>query len=382
MKIDKLSEEFKQKVKEKLDSAKPEEKSQAIYEAAVMIAEELNKGLIEEIIAQSARAEADEDYRKKLGLRVLSEEETKYYEFMKEDVKMAITAKQLDIMPTSIIDRTLEDIRKESDILSLIRMAPADVKKWIVGSHSGSAVWGALTDIVKGEMSANIDSLTIEQNKLTVYLVIPKAIRDLALPFVDKYFMAVLKEAMQDGMIKGYLDGDGKAAPIGIMRQIDATNTDGTKKAKTVRTDVTKFSPKGLKEVRKTLTNGGKRVVTELHLICNPLDEAEYVDPSLYGEALVGGYKNTSFMPIIKHPDPNCPEGKGIFTIRDVYTMGCTNVKIDEYDQTKALEDADLVIGKLYANGRADDNNCAVVFDITKLEEYVLPVTQVTQATS
>ena len=382
MKIDKLSEEFKQKVKEKLDSAKPEEKSQAIYEAAVMIAEELNKGLIEEIIAQSARAEADEDYRKKLGLRVLSEEETKYYEFMKEDVKMAITAKQLDIMPTSIIDRTLEDIRKESDILSLIRMAPADVKKWIVGSHSGSAVWGALTDIVKGEMSANIDSLTIEQNKLTVYLVIPKAIRDLALPFVDKYFMAVLKEAMQDGMIKGYLDGDGKAAPIGIMRQIDATNTDGTKKAKTVKTDVTKFSPKGLKEVRKTLTNGGKRVVTELHLICNPLDEAEYVDPSLYGEALVGGYKNTSFMPIIKHPDPNCPEGKGIFTIRDVYTMGCTNVKIDEYDQTKALEDADLVIGKLYANGRADDNNCAVVFDITKLEEYVLPVTQVTQATS
>lgn len=382
MKIDKLSEEFKQKIKEKLDSAKPEEKSQAIYEAAVMIAEELNKGLIEEIIAQSARAEADEDYRKKLGLRVLSEEETKYYESMKEDVKMAITAKQLDIMPTSIIDRTLEDIRKESDILSLIRMAPADVKKWIVGSHSGSAVWGALTDVIKGELSANIDSLTIEQNKLTVYLVIPKAIRDLALPFVDKYFTAVLKEAMQDGMIKGYLDGDGKAAPIGIMRQIDATNTDGTKKAKTVRTDVTKFSPKGLKEVRKTLTNGGKRVVTELHLICNPLDEAEYVDPSLYGEALVGGYKNTSFMPIIKHPDPNCPEGKGIFTIRDAYTMGCTNVKIDEYDQTKAFEDADLVIGKLYANGRADDNNCAVVFDITKLEEYVLPVTQVTQATS
>lgn len=31
-----------------------------------------------------------------------------------------------------------------------------------------------------------------------------------------------------------------------------------------------------------------------------------------------------------------------------------------------------------YANGRAVDDNVAVIFDVTKLEEYVLPVTQVT----
>ena len=58
--------------------------------------------------------------------------------------------------------------------------------------------------------------------------------------------------------------------------------------------------------------------------------------------------------------------------------MGVSGVRFDEYDQTKAMEDANLVIGKCYANGRADDDNCAVVFDVTKLEEYVLPVTQVT----
>lgn len=28
--------------------------------------------------------------------------------------------------------------------------------------------------------------------------------------FVDRYFMAILSEAMQDGLVKGYLDGDGK----------------------------------------------------------------------------------------------------------------------------------------------------------------------------
>lgn len=109
------------------------------------------------------------------------------------------------------------------------------------------------------------------------------------------------------------------------------------------------------------------------------MDEAEYIDPALYGEALTGGYRNTSFMPIVKHADANCPQGKAAFTIEGVYTMGITGTRFDEYKETKAMDDADLIIGKCYANGRAVDDNCAVVFDVTKLEEYVLPVTQITK---
>lgn len=375
MKLDKIDKELKEKVVNLLNDA--EDKSQAIYDAAVMIAEAQNKELINELVEQNARAAADAEYRKSLGLRVLTKEEEKFYEGFK-NIKQAITAEQIDIFPTSIIDRTLDDVKKNSDILSLVEMAPADVKKWIVAEHSGSAVWGNLTDQVKGELSATISGLNIEQHKLTVYLVIPKAIRELSYPFVDKYFTAILAEAMQDGMVKGYISGDGKTGPIGIMNQIETFKEDGTADAKAVVNTVKKFSPKGLAEVRKTLTNNGKRVVTELHLICNPLDEAEYVDPAMYGEALTGGYRNTSFMPIVKHVDANCPQGKGIFTIKGVYTMGATSVRVDEYKETKAMDDADLVIGKCYANGRAVDDNCAVVFDVTKLEEYVLPVQQVT----
>lgn len=377
MKIDKLDKELQQKVKALLDNA--EDKSAAIYEAAEMIIEARHKDLVDELVEQNAKAAADESYRSTLGLHVLSKEETEFYQFVTKDVKQAITANQIDILPTSIIDRTLADVKKRSTTLSLVKMAPAGVTKWLAGSHTGTAVWGALTDEIKGELSATITVLNLEQNKLTVYLVIPKAIRDLALPFVDKYFTAILAEAMHDGLVNGYLSGNGKTGPIGITNKIESFKTDGTAAAKTKIATVTKFSPKGLSEVRKTLSNNGKRTVTELHLICNPLDEAEYVDPALYGEALVGGYRNTSFMPIVKHVEPQCPQGTGIFTIKDVYTMGCTGVRFDEYDQTKAMEDADLVIGKAYANGRADDDNCAVVFDITKLEEYVLPVTQATQ---
>lgn len=369
--------ELQQKVKELLDGA--EDKSAAIYEAAEMIINAKHDTLIKELVEQNAKAAADESYRKSLGLHTLSKEESEFYEKVKGGVYQAITAKQIDIMPTSIVDRTLEDVKKASDILTLVNFAPADVKHWITGEHSGKAAWGTeLTSEITGELSATIKGIDLEQHKLTVYMVIPKAISDLALPFVDKYFRAILAEAMQDGLVEGYLNGNGKTGPVGITKKLETFTSTGTAQDKTKLNTIKKFSPKGLKEVRKTLSNKGKRRVTELHLICNPLDEAEYVDPCLYGEALTGGYRNTTFMPIVKHVDANCPEGTGIFTLKGVYTMGTSGVRFDEYDQTKAMEDANLVIGKCYANGRADDDNCAVVFDITKLEEYVLPVNQVT----
>ena len=369
--------ELQQKVKELLDGA--EDKSAAIYEAAEMIINAKHDTLIKELVEQNAKAAADESYRKSLGLHTLSKEESEFYEKVKGGVYQAITAKQIDIMPTSIVDRTLEDVKKASDILTLVNFAPADVKHWITGEHSGKAAWGTeLTSEITGELSATIKGIDLEQHKLTVYMVIPKAISDLALPFVDKYFRAILAEAMQDGLVEGYLNGNGKTGPVGITKKLETFTSTGTAQDKTKLNTIKKFSPKGLKEVRKTLSNKGKRRVTELHLICNPLDEAEYVDPCLYGETLTGGYRNTSFMPIVKHVDANCPEGIGIFTLKGVYTMGTSGVRFDEYDQTKAMEDANLVIGKCYANGRADDDNCAVVFDITKLEEYVLPVNQVT----
>lgn len=375
MKIETVNKEVQDKVRQLLNDAPADKKADAIMQSIEMIQEATHEELIKQVVSEAERAGRDADFKKQLGLRNLSQEEKKFYEGFK-DIKQSITAKQVDIIPTEIIDRTLDDVKKASPILKLVNMAPANVKKWIVASHSGAAVWGALTDEIKGELSGEISALNIELNMLSAYLVIPKAIRELSVEFVDRYFMAILSEAMQDGLVKGYLDGDGKKGPIGIFRQIGTTNTDGTNKEKTVVTNITKFSPKGLAEVRKTLTNEGKRAVSKLYLICNPADEAEYVDPCMYGEAMTGGYVNKSFIEIEKIVDANCPKGKAAFTIEGYYTMGATGVRVNEYDQTKAMENADLIIATCYANGRAVDDNVAVIFDVTKLEEYVLPVTQ------
>ena len=61
---------------------------------------------------------------------------------------------------------------------------------------------------------------------------------------------------------------------------------------------------------------------------------------------------------------------KDILTYHYIDLMGATGVRVTEYDQTKAMENADLIIANCFANGRAVDDNVAVIFDVTKLEEY------------
>lgn len=352
-----------------------EDKSQAILDAIEKISEVQYEDLISEIKEQSTKAESDANYAKTLGLRTLSKEEEKFYELLK-DVKQAITAEQIDILPNTIIDVTLENIKKESKILEDVNFTPANVKRWISADKTGTYAWGALTDAISGELSATFESLNIEVNKLSVYLIIPKAIRDLALPFVDRYFTAILKENLNDGLEFGYLQGTGKNQPIGIYKQIEETNGDSTHKDKTVNDSLTRFTPKGLASAKKYLSKDGQRVFDKLSLYCHPNDEADYVSPAIFNEEgkLVSSYKN-----LVVKPSVNNPQGKAALVIPKKYTMGLTGFGIKEYDQTRALDDADVVIGKGYANGRATDDNVAFVFDVTKLEEYIPTVRTVSE---
>jgi len=365
-----VSEELKKEIAEMLTNA--EDKSAAIAEAMEKVAAETQQALIQQVVAEAERASRDAEYKKTLGLANLSEAEKIFFEKLKAGAKMAVTADQIDIIPTETIDRTLADVRTEYPITDLINFAPANVKHWLTGSKTGGAVWGALTSALtsSGELSATIAALNIEVNKLYAYCIIPKAIRDLEIGYVERYFRAILKEAMYDGIAAGYLDGDGKVAPIGILRQIGTVGQDGTHTAKTVNATLTGFSPKQMAPVLTALSNGGKRAVREIVVIARPTDVYTYVNPALYGDSISGGYVNKSFLPTRVIEEPKMPAGKGVITMPGVYTMGFSGLRVNEYKETKALEDADLLIAKVYGNGRAEDDNCAYVFDPTKLEEY------------
>lgn len=345
-----------------------EDKSQAIVDAIEKINEVQYDELISEIVEQSNKAESNKEYAKTLGLRNLSKEEKEFFQALKDDPRQAVTGNQVDILPTTFIDITLEDIKKESGLLKHINFAPANVKKWITASKTGAYSWGGLTDKIKGELTASFAVLDMEVCKLTVYLILPKSIRDLALPFVEKYCREILKEQLNDGLEYGALQGTGKNEPVGAYKQIAKTNDDGTHQDKTVNTDLTSFKPKALAGAKKYLTKNGNRTIDKLVLVCHPNDEADYVAPAIYNDEgrMIASYKNLEVVACA-----NNPQGKALLLIPNKYTMGLTGLGFKDYDQTLALDDADVIIGKGYSNGRASDDNVAYVFDVTKLEEYV-----------
>lgn len=376
MNLEELKEQLSENAKQMINNS--EDKSDGIVQAIEYIQTERNKELIEQLQAENEEAKSDKQYQEKMGLRILNAEEKKFYEALISDPKAAITAKQIDVLPTTIVDRTLEDLkRNRAGIMNLIDFAPAGVSKWFTAEKAGTFAWGKLTAAITGELSATFKTLNIELAKLSAYLIIPKAIRDLALPFVDKYFTAILGETMYDGIVDGYLNGKGnEEAPIGIYNQIDSKNEDGTNKAKTLN-NLTNFRPKSLAPAKVSLSKDGKRSLDKIYLICNPADRYNYVDPAMldYEGRNISSDKN-----IVVIEEPQNPKGKGIFTLSGKYSMGFSGFKINDYDQTKALDDADVVIGKVYANGRATDDSCAWPFDITQLEEYIPVFKTVTES--
>lgn len=376
MNLEDNKEKISQVAKEIIEKA--EDKSSAIVEAIEYIQSERYKDLIEELKTEDEEAKSDKQFREKLGLRILNKEEKKFYETLITDPRAAITAKQIDIIPTTIVDRTLEDLRGKPGIMELIDFAPANVSKWFTAEKTGTFAWGNLTAAISGELSVEFESLNIELAKLMAYLVIPKAIRDLALPFVDRYFTAVLGETLYDGVANGYLVGNGKDAPIGIYKKVETVESDSTHADKALN-NLTNFRPKSLAPAKVTLSKEGKRSLDKIYLICNPADRYNYVDPAMldYEGRNISSDKN-----IIVIEEPQNPKGKGVLTIKGKYSMGFSGFKIDEYDQTKALDDADVIIGKAYAYGRPVDDSCAWPFDITKLEEYIPVVKTVTEVSS
>lgn len=365
MKFNGTNKEYQKQLLEKLENAAPEEKSAVIMEVMEQYCEQRDAALIRELQEDAEAMESGRATAEKLGLRTAFNAEEKSF---LSNIQQAVTFTQDAVIPTSIVDRTLADVKAASDTLKLVNMAPAGVTKWIVGSHSGSGAWGALTAALTSELTASLTSMNVEANKAYVLLVVPKAVRDLGLPLVDKYFSAILAEAMHDVLVDGYLNGAGINAPVGITYKLP--NAEGTVAAKTVLDTVKGFSPADLAAVKTTLSNGGKRPINKLYVIANPATVYAYIDPALYALSIGGQYVAASKDDIEVIAEPKLAAGKAVFTLEGVYTMGMSGIKVDEYKETKALDDADLFVGKAYANGRADDDNAAVVIDATQLEPF------------
>lgn len=231
-----LEEKNIEKIKENAVNAlnEADDKSKAIVDVVEQLTNCLFGDVKNKILFDFELSKSDEDYKKRLGLRVLNKEEVSFYQKLK-NIKQAFNGTQDVTIPINIINIALNNARTSSKLLSFINIAPAGVQKWIVEEHSGSAVWGDVTAKIQGELSTTLKGIKIDVHKLSTYLVIPKSISDLGNEWVDKYFVEILTEALIIGCEAGILTGNGKTAPIGLYNKINEFTTNGEASEKDCR---------------------------------------------------------------------------------------------------------------------------------------------------
>ena len=127
------------------------------------------------------------------------------------------------------------------------------------------------------------------------------------------------------------------------------------------------------KNVIAPLTKEGKRNVTQVLLIVNPLDYWE----KLFGATTVLNANGTYAHGVLPIPGKivtsvAVPKGKMVAGVARNYFMAIgSGQKIEYSDHYKFLEDERTYLTKQYANGKPKDNDSFLLFDISSLNPHL-----------
>ena len=123
---------------------------------------------------------------------------------------------------------------------------------------------------------------------------------------------------------------------------------------------------------------GNPRTFNQVQLIVNPTDYLTKVMPATTLLNAQGAYINNVFpFPTEVIQSSSVAQGKAVLAILPEYFMGVAASKsatIEYSDEFKFLEDMRAYKTKFYGNGRAYDNTCAVLLDITGISPAYLNV--------
>lgn len=334
------------------------------------------------------------------GVRVLTSEETKYYQKLIEamksgDPKMSLSGFD-NVLPKTVIDAVFEDITEQHPLLGAIQFEnAAAMLEYLYSSMDGRfrATWGKLCAKITKELSSQFHKLSFSQVKLSAFIPVCKAMLDLGPAWLDRYVRTILFEAIANGLEWGIINGRGVAEgaadpddyiyePIGMIKDLNNFNV-ATGYADKVATPVSNFSPEnygGLIAQLAVGPNGLYRTVTEVLLVVNPVDYLTKIFPATTYKTPQGGYVKDIFpFPTKVVQSAYVEQGKAILGISKRYfaVLGTgKDGKIEHSDEYKFLEDERVYLIKLYGTGRPLDNNSFLLLDISELKP-VHPIVRV-----
>lgn len=336
---------------------------------------------------------ADATILAKRGIRQLSSEETDFYQKIIDNVKsgkikQAVTNAELTFPETIITDVTT-DIRKEFPLLAAIDFVTVSVITKLILNDSDVQLgaWGKITAEIKEEIEGAIKLIDLKSCKYTAFMCISKDLVDAGLSWIDSYVRALLVEAAGNGLCAAISIGSGKDMPIGMNRNIsaDAAVVDGEypEKQLIAISDLSADTLGTLFSMLTVNTKGKARRVNGVIMVVNPKDYYSKVFPAIAYQNAQGEWVTRPALPVTFIEEPEIPEGRAVFGIGKKYFCGASfggkTGNIESSDDVMFFEDERATKIKLFANGRARDDNDFLWLDISDLEAAVLPVNVITK---
>ena len=348
---------------------------------------DFSASIVDEIRNDYMESVQDKNILVQRGYRQLTTAEQKYYDALItaskcRNVQQAVTtlADSKEIMPESIIDQVMKDLVEEHPLLTKVNFQNAKyATKIIMNNHSRqNAVWGEVDAEIEKEITSQFKVLHLAQNKLSAFAVIPMGLIDMGATFLDGYIRTILKDAIACGLEEAIVKGDGDGKPVGLMKKLTGA-VDGVHQDKEAQA-VTDFGVKSMGTLIAQLAKnekGQNRPVGKLSLICNANDYYTLVAPAVRVQNMSGAYVDNFAFPMEVVISEAVPTGKAILADLNNYYVGVGFAKdgvIEFSDEYKFLEEQRTYKIKTYANGRALDENSAIVLDITGLNPATIKI--------
>lgn len=324
------------------------------------------------------------------GLRRLTSEENDWYQkfigAVKTGTKQEIT-NLTAAMPVTIIDRVIDDMKKNHPLLSAINIqdAAGATKLVMNGIQMASKLggWGKITSEISKELKGQIKTIDVTIAKYTAYFIIPKDFVKFNFTFapmwVDQYIRIILSESTAFGLEKTIVSGDGSDQFIGMIMNI-SSNQEGVYSAKEL-VKITNFDEDYAAVIAKLAKDpeGNDRMIPEVLLVVNPQDYIKKIrriqNTLVFGTGAIDMINNTYPTKVVQ--SSMVPEGKASVGIAGNYFAainGGASGVIEYDDSNQFLEDNRVYTTRIYGNGRPIDNTSFEYLDISDVEAPALPV--------
>ncbi|EJS13414.1 hypothetical protein IKS_03493 [Bacillus cereus VDM062] len=357
--------EMKEKLLNAMNSGDEEQAAAAMVE----FANSIQQNIINEARQAVNEDLSDQHVMTSRGLQVLTKDEQSYYNEVIANKGFAGTE---TLVPATVFERVFEYLRVNHALLNHIQFVnTTGVTQWVVKKgYVQSAWWGKLCEEIKELLDDGFEVITTNLYKLSAYVPICNAMLDLGPIWLDRYVREILAESMAIALEEAIVKGTGKDQPIGMMKDLKAAVTAGVYSDKTA-IPLTDLTPTSLgKEVMAPLTNGGRRAVSNVLMIVNPLDYWEKIFPATTFLTQNGAYVSGVLpIPATVVQSLAVPKGKMVAGIASDYFMGIGSTqKMESSKEYRFLEDETVYLSKQYANGRPKDNDSFLLFDISALK--------------